>query len=68
MAKCITLQPTKTYATAENAQRAVDRKITDPALAELRYMVVQHTDGRFYPLFVGVAALNASIMHRLVVA
>ena len=69
MAKCINIQPTKTYATAENAQRAVDKKIVNPALADLRYMVVQHVDGRFYPLFVGVEAISAGIhFHFNVVA
>ena len=69
MAKCINIQPTKTYATAENAQRAVDKKIVNPELADLRYMVVQHADGRFYPLFVGMEALNAGIhFHFNVVA
>ena len=69
MAKCINIQPTKTYATAENVQRAVDKKITNPELAGLRYMVVQHTDGRFFPLFVGMEALNAGVhFHFNVVA
>jgi hypothetical protein len=61
MAQCITIEPGKTYATAENARRAVDKKVTNPALANLRYMIVQHTDGRFYPLFIGMQAAEAGM-------
>jgi hypothetical protein len=61
MARCITLEPTKTYATAENAKRAVDKKVTNPALVDLRYMIVQHTDGRFFPVFIGKLATEAGM-------
>lgn len=64
MPRAITIEPTKTYATVENVHKAVERVITNPALANLRYMVQQHTDGRFYPLFVGMAAVEAGIFHH----
>jgi len=69
MAQCITIEPTRTYATVENVHKAVARVITNPALANLRYMVQQHTDGRFFPLFVGQESVQAGIyFHFNVVA
>lgn len=69
MAQCITIEPTRTYATVENVHKAVARVITNPALANLRYMVQQHTDGRFFPLFVGQESVRAGIyFHFNVVA
>ena len=68
MAKCITIEPTKTYATAENAIKAVNRVITNPELANIRYMIVTHTDGRFFPLFIGMDAVQAGIHFHFNVA
>lgn len=57
--------PTKTYKTAANAHAAVAKKISpnleQPHLGAIRYIVVQHTNGRFYPLFIGINALNYGI-------
>lgn len=61
MAQSITITPTRTYSTPENARRAVDKKITNPDLAHLRYMVMQHTDGRYFPLFIGTEAVQAGV-------
>ena len=69
MAKHVTIQPTKTYATAENAIKAVDRVITNPDLADLRYLIMRDAVGRFFPLFVGEKAVHAGIhWHFAVVA
>ena len=47
MTKLITLEATKTYATRENAINAFEKKFGD---TELRYFIMTHTDGRFYPV------------------
>jgi len=61
----VELTPNKTYKTAANAHAAVAKKI-NPAcevkeLGELRYMVMQHSDGRFFPVFIGMNALHYGI-------
>lgn len=50
----ITLEPTNTYATRENAIKAADKKFS-----HLRYIIVTHTDGRFFPVFLGEKAIQA---------
>jgi hypothetical protein len=60
MANFIEITPTKTYATIENAHKAVEKKYPTQG-SELRYMVLTHTDGRFYPVFLGITALNHGV-------
>jgi hypothetical protein len=48
----------KTYATAENARKAVNAKYPSE---ELRYFVFQTDDGRFAPVFLGEAAVQAGV-------
>jgi hypothetical protein len=47
----IELTPTRTYKTAANAHKAADDKFggtdVNSAFGPLRYIVMQHTDGRF---------------------
>lgn len=68
MAKLIELQTNKTgaghtYATRENAIRAVNKKFsdTDAEYAQLRYILMQDTDGRWFPVFVGQLALRCGV-------
>lgn len=53
----LTLQPVKTYATKENAIKAVGRA----GLLDLRFIVMQHDDGRFFPVFIGQSTLDRGV-------
>lgn len=70
MARCIELTPNKTYKTRENAIKAVDAKFTGhPIYDSLTYFIMPHTDGRFYPVFIGERAVQAMVhFHFNVVA
>jgi hypothetical protein len=65
MAKHIEINPVKTYATRENAIKAVEKKgFADEVchggqVHQLRYIIMTHTDGRFFPLFLGETAIQA---------
>lgn len=61
MPKLIDLQATKSYATRENAIKAVEKKVTNPELANLRYIIYTLPDGRFVPVFIGTEALQHGI-------
>lgn len=66
-------EPIRTYATRENAIKAVEKKFGPNCehfgAADTRYMVMTHTDGRFYPVFFGQSALQAMVhFHFNVVA
>lgn len=66
MAKQIKLEVTKTYASAENAAKAFEAKFGN---TDVRYIVLQHTDGRFYPVAIGMNALQFGVhFHFHVVA
>ena len=56
MARLVTIEPSKTYATEANAIRAVEKK--EAALGDIRYFIHRTPEGRFFPVFIGVAALN----------
>lgn len=64
------LTPNKTYATRDNAIKAVEKKFgqrTD--MAQCNYFIHTHTDGRFFPVFIGERALQALVhFHFNVVA
>lgn len=69
MARLITLESSKTYATWENAVRAVEKTVTNPQLANLRYFIQRGNDGRYFPVFVGQDCLQHGIhQHFSVVA
>ena len=69
MAKLITLGSSKTYATYENAVKAVEKRVTNPALSNLRYFIQRGEDGRFFPVFIGMDCLQHGVhFHFTVVA
>lgn len=62
MARLIELTPVRTYATAENARKAVEKKIAPNECMDLTYFI--HRDeatGRYFPVFVGMNALAANV-------
>lgn len=65
--KHVELTPTRTYKTAANAHKAANDAFggTDEnsAFGPLRYIVMQHTDGRFFPVFVGINAMHYGVHH-----
>jgi hypothetical protein len=65
MSKHITLTPVKTYKTADNAHAAVAKKFPAeferPSCGPLRYIVMTHTDGRFFPVFIGINACHYGV-------
>jgi hypothetical protein len=67
MAKLIKLETTKTYATEQNAIKAVENFLGDRKDFkgnEFRYMVLKTEDNRYYPAFLGEAAVQAGIHFR----
>ena len=63
MPKLIKLQANKTYATRENAIKAVDKKfaLSSSTCDELRYFITCTDDGRFFPLFIGQDSVQAGV-------
>ena len=59
----IELSPAKTYASRENAIKAVEKVYgphhSHPGSADVRYIVAQTGEGRWFPLFIG----NSAIAH-----
>lgn len=72
MARLVELQPNKTYATRENAIKAVEKFFYDKmehTHENQMYFIHVHTDGRFFPVFVGERAVQAHLhFHFNVVA
>lgn len=64
MARLIELTPCKTYATRENAVKAVERKVPADRLTEQTYFIHTHSDGRFFPVFIGERAMQAGLHHH----
>jgi len=52
----VEITPVKTYKTRENAIKAAEKNFSD-----LRYFIHTHTDGRFFPVFIGAAALQNGV-------
>lgn len=59
-ANLITLRASKTYATRENAIKAVEKTLGTPP-ATLRYFLHQDEQGRFFPVFVGQEAIHLGV-------
>jgi len=60
----VTLTPTRTYKTAANAQKAATDKFGDmetTGFGPLRYIVMEHIDGRFFPVFIGINAMHYGV-------
>ena len=58
MANLVNITPNKTYATEKNAIAAVEKRLAD---VEVRYFIHRTPEGRFFPVFIGVQALNAGL-------
>lgn len=61
MAKLITLNSNKTYATEANAIKAVEKRFPESDDDGLRYIIMRTSDGRFYPVFIGTSAVHAGV-------
>lgn len=58
MARILNIVAPKTYANEANAIKAVEKfKFSD----ELRYFIMKNDEGRFFPVFVGLRAIEAGI-------
>ena len=67
MPRLITFEANKTYATKENAIKAVEKKYDK--VDQLRYFIMPSAVGRFYPIFVGAGAVDLGVhFHFHVVA
>ncbi len=63
MAKLHKFEPVKTYATRENAIKAVE-KIFGNEWDNLRYFItVDEKTGRYFPVFIGQEALSRRVHH-----
>lgn len=61
MAELITIEPTKTYATAANAIKAVEKVFPAADDDGLRYILQRTDDGRYFPVFVGMKAVDRGV-------
>jgi hypothetical protein len=61
MAKRIILAPTKTYATAANAVKAVEKVFPSADDDVLRYIIQRTDDGRYFPVFIGMRAVDRGV-------
>ena len=69
MAKLITLEANRTYATEKNAIAAVEKKFPESDRDGLRYFLQRNAEGRYFPVFIGMGALQAGVhFHFNVVA
>ena len=64
MAKLIILEPNKTYATAANAVKAVEKVFPRGDDDGLRYILQRTDDGRYFPVFVGMKAVEQGVHFR----
>jgi hypothetical protein len=60
--------PDKTYATYENAIKAVER-IYGPSVegfadTDLRYIIMQDESGRYFPMFIGMASVQHQVFRH----
>jgi hypothetical protein len=56
------LTPVRTYATRENAIKAVQKFYGDRTFERRQsYFIAVHSDGRFFPVFVGERAIQAGV-------
>lgn len=66
-----TPSPSKTYATRENAKKAVERVYGENRTrwpdSDLQYIIMTTEDNRYYPLFVGERAVQAQVFRHFCV-
>lgn len=59
----LNLTPAKTYATRDNAIKAVEKafgdRMTQVGKERLDFVIVSNPEGRFFPLFLGERAIQA---------
>ena len=71
-AHLMNLEAPKSYATRENAIKAVQKKFGPNhehfGSADVRYVVLQGADGRWFPLFIGTSALDHGVHFHFNVA
>lgn len=69
MAKLVILEANKTYATAANAVKAVEKVFPRGDDDGLRYILQRTDDGRYLPVFIGTKAVEHGVhFHFNVVA
>jgi len=72
MIQHIELNPNKTYATRENAVKAVEKAFGERVTAQngerLSYILSVNAAGRFFPVFLGERALQAGVHFTFCVA
>lgn len=51
------IEPTRTYATQDNADKAVAKK----GLQDVRHFMMRTADGRWFPVFVGQEAVSRGV-------
>jgi hypothetical protein len=66
MATEMKLIPSTTYASHATALKAVEKMVGLRHEDGIRFMIVQDSAGRFYPLFVGNEAVRAGTFHKFV--
>lgn len=64
MAKLVILEPTKTYATAANAVKAVEKVFPRGVDDDLIYILQRTDDGRYFPVFIGMRAVEHGVHFR----
>lgn len=69
MARYIELTPNKTYASVENAKKAVEKTIPHELLHQTYFVHRQESTGRYFPVFIGERAITGLLhFHFNVVA
>lgn len=61
MARQVEFEPTKTYATLQNLEKAINRHPRLTTDEDLRYLALQGPDQRWYAIFLGEPAIQAGV-------
>jgi hypothetical protein len=71
MISLLNMTPAKTYATRDNAVKAVEKtfaKRMNEGGERLDYVIVANAEGRFFPLFLGERAIQGGVHFHFCVA
>lgn len=71
MINVLNLTPNSTYATRDNAIKAVEKKFGERMTwdnEKLEFVIVANPEGRFFPLFLGERAVQAGMHFHFCVA